>query len=166
MVMASKARVWRIGLYTIIVAAGCIGLVSLVLGDVLDSLLCDITVYRTIPSPNPHRAAIIFNHNCGVISPVNTLITISDPHELFPFRRRPPSLVIGVYYRDLDVHWVSDKLLDVVLPRNERIYRKDGRAGVVEIRYRYHFVERNWVDSPDQQLREWMKFMDRPHIEQ
>ena len=157
MVIASRARVWRTVFYAVIMTAGCIGLISLVLSDVLDSLLCDITVYRTIPSPNPHRAAIIFTHDCGAISPVNTAIIISDPHELFPFRRRPPSLVIGVYYRDLDVRWVSDKLLDVVLPRNQRIYRKDDRAGVVEIRYRSHFVERNWIDSPDQQLREWTK---------
>jgi hypothetical protein len=138
------------------VAAGCIGLISLVLDDVLDSLLCSITVHRTIPSPNSHRVAIIFDHNCGTLSDSNTQITISDLHEPFPVRRRHPSLAIGGYY-DLDVHWVSDKLLDVVLPRNERIYRKDDRAGVVEIRYRSHFVERNWIDSPDQQLREWMK---------
>ena len=157
MVMALRAHFWRTVLYTVIVSAGCIGLISLVLSDVLDSLLCNITVYQTIPSANPHRAAIIFNHDCGVLSPVNTQITISDPHELFPFRRSPPSLVIGVYYHDLDVHWVSDRLLDVVLPRNQRVYRKDGRAGDVEIRYRYHFVERNWVDSPDQQLREWTR---------
>ena len=159
MVMTSRARFLRIMLYIAIIAVtiplGYTGYMAWRIYELVANF-CGTTVHRTIPSPDLQRVAIIFDVNCGATTDFDTQISIVDVGETFSPERTPSSVAVRGQY-DLDPHWVSDRLLDVVLPRNERIYLKDAHAGDVEIRYRSHFVVRNWVGSPDQQLREWNK---------
>ena len=96
---------------------------------------CGTTVHQIIRSPNLHRTAVIFDIDCGATTNFNTQLSIIDAVVPFSSDRDLPSLVINGPHT-LYVRWLSDTKLEVSLRPYWRIYRKDDRAGDVEIRYR------------------------------
>lgn len=135
MATASRVRVSRTFLCLIIIILGGISYLVWNFDDLFDSALCAVTVHQTISSPNAHRIAVIFDHDCGAVSRFNTQMNIPSAGDFF-YRYSIPSTVYVDGPHTLYVRWISDKILEVSLQPYWRIYRKDGRAGDVEIRYR------------------------------
>src|SRR5438045_3277313 len=61
---------------------------------IYDPYLCGTTVHQTIPSPNLHRAAIVFDIDCGATTNFNTQLSIVDAVVAFSPDRIPSSLFI------------------------------------------------------------------------
>jgi len=96
--------------------------------------ICGVTTHRTIPSPDSSHLAIIYDAHCLAVAKANVQLSIIDAADELDFTD-DPNVYID-WAPDLDAYWVSDKILEVSLPRYGRIYRKDSHAGDVEIRYK------------------------------
>jgi hypothetical protein len=125
----------RIGQIVLCLIVGGISYLLWNFDDITDSALCAVTVHQTVPSPNARRNAVVFDHDCGAVTRFNTQLNIAYGGEQFYHYSIPSTLSIDGPHT-LYLRWVSDTKLEVLVRPYWRIYRKDDRAGDVEIRYR------------------------------
>lgn len=128
-------RARRKGLWLIMIVLGGISYSFWNFDELSDSALCAVSVHQTIPSPSAHRVAVVFDHDCGAVSRFNTQLNIAYSGDRF-YRYSIPSTVSIDGPHTLHARWISDKILEVSFRPYWRVYRRDDRAGDVEIRYR------------------------------
>jgi hypothetical protein len=96
---------------------------------------CDLVVHKSIPSPDTSRLAVVYEIGCGATAGFNTKVSIAPADRPFSHDQNPPFLELDGQH-DLAVSWVSDKLIEIDLPKRERIYRNDQHLGDITVDYR------------------------------
>lgn len=134
---AFREGLWPIVRHALILAALIpIALILLLIWGYNGGLykMCEITTHRTILSPDLSHRAIIFDEHCLAVAKANVQLSIIDAFDNLDFTANPNVYID--WASDLDAYWVSDKILEVSLPRYGDIARKDNHVGDVEIRYK------------------------------
>lgn len=102
---------------------------------VYDSDPCDTVVNRTIPSPDGKTAMVIFGRECGATVPFNTQVSLTPGRKSFSPHEHPSFLSMREEY-DLDARWVDDTSIEIALPPDAKIYRKDANVDGIAVTYR------------------------------
>ena len=131
-----REHLWPIARHALIIAALIpIAFIWLsIIGYNFGTRLCGFTTHQTIPSPDLSHHAIIYDAHCFGLGRANVQLSIIDASDDLDFTADPNVFID--WAPDLDAYWVSDKILEVCLPRYGYIARKDSRVGDVEIRYK------------------------------
>ncbi len=96
---------------------------------------CSVVVHKSIPSPDASRLAVVHEMGCGATVGFNTQVSIAPADRTFS-RDRNPSFFSIRGQHDLAVRWVSDKVIEIEVPKAETIYGNDARVGDVTVEYK------------------------------
>jgi hypothetical protein len=95
---------------------------------------CETNVIGSIPSPNNKMELVTFSRECNATVGFNTQVSVSSGALPFSPERNPPFLSVS-QRPDILLRWASDDLVEVVLPSNVKIYRRDTAVGDVRVNY-------------------------------
>lgn len=101
----------------------------------VDALRCKVDVKQEIRSPNSARTAVVFEKDCGATTSLNRQVSIVAKVGSFSPDSSPPFLVIEGEVIPA-IRWLDDAAIEVGIPADAEVYRRDSRAGVVTILYR------------------------------
>lgn len=96
---------------------------------------CEASVRRTIPAPDGAMAAVVFEMGCGATVPFNTQVSIVPADMPFSPSRFPSFLSLNGQL-DLDVTWAGNAAVEIRLPPDATVYRKEPQAAGVAVVYR------------------------------
>lgn len=96
---------------------------------------CVITLQRAIPAPNAKNVLVINEVACGATTPFSTQIVILSAGAIFSREGNPPFFV-AQGRRRLAVNWVSDSQIEIAVPREVQIHRRDNSLNGILVSYR------------------------------
>lgn len=96
---------------------------------------CGIDVQRVVPAPNGRVALVTFEVSCGATTPFSTQATILPAGARFSRDDFPAFFVVHGRH-DLASRWIGDGQVEIIMPRNHRVYRRDASAGGIAVLYR------------------------------
>jgi hypothetical protein len=99
-----------------------------------DAGVCETTVWRELQAPSANKVAIVFSKDCGATTPLNTQVA-TVPVDSIQLRDDMEPFVVVHGRHDLEVIWLDDRTIRVMLPLGETIYRQDKVMNEVSIRY-------------------------------
>jgi hypothetical protein len=99
-----------------------------------DAGVCETTVWRELQAPSANKVAIVFSKDCGATTPLNTQVAIAAADGIHLRDDLEPFAVVHGRH-DLELTWLDDRTIQVVLPLGETIYRQDKVMNEVSIRY-------------------------------
>ncbi|WKA31061.1 hypothetical protein [Bradyrhizobium roseum] len=132
--MKSRTRKILLGIFAPILAA--LAVVTYAISSFMEEFgRCETNVIGSIPSPNNKMELVTFSRECNATVGFNTLVSVS--YGTLPFSPdRNPSFLSVSQRRSILLRWVSDGLVEVVLPPDVTIYRRDTEVGDVRIDYK------------------------------
>lgn len=95
----------------------------------------DVVVHRSIPSPDGRMSAIVYGVEGNATVGFNTQVSIAPADRPFS-RDKNPSFLALAGQHDLAVSWVSDKLIEIDIPENVKVYRNEPSVSGVTIDYK------------------------------
>ena len=126
---------FRPGISTILVSAVLVAITVCAYRFIATLDICDTRIDHEISSPDGKRIAVIFHRDCGATVDFNTQVSVVPAGTVFSFNDYPAIYSSGGE-SELPVSWLAPDKLQIILPRSEKIYRRDRSAGGVAITYK------------------------------
>lgn len=96
--------------------------------------ICDTRVEQQIPGPNNRFKLVIFHRDCGATVDFNTQVSVMSIGRIFSFDANPAFFSIAGQHK-LGIRWFSPNSVSLIVPRGDRVYRHDQKAGSILIQY-------------------------------
>lgn len=96
--------------------------------------VCDRFLYHEEVSPNGKFGVFLLYNNCGATTPFTTQAVLLPAGRGFPRSGYEPFLVVKDLH-DLQVHWHTDTAVEIALPKDETVYRRDAKVNGLTIIY-------------------------------
>ncbi len=96
---------------------------------------CDRFLFRKVESPNGKLGIFLLYSNCGATAPFSTQAVLLPADKSFPRSGYRPFLVVRGLH-ELQVHWRNNGAVEIVLPKDTKIHRRDSSVQGVAIVYR------------------------------
>ena len=96
---------------------------------------CQLTILSSIASPSGRKKLVTFSRECNATVPLNTQMSIMSSPRSFSPEQSPPFFV-ALQGPRITAGWVSEDLVEVAVPAEGAIVRRDTSVGNVRIEYR------------------------------
>lgn len=98
-------------------------------------IFCITEIHQAIPSPSGRLSAFVYEIDCGATTGFNRQVGFAASEWWFWFWQRPSFFSIHGQH-DLSVRWTSEQSLEIVVPKNEAVYRQESAVDGIAIDYR------------------------------
>jgi hypothetical protein len=96
---------------------------------------CELNIISAIPSPSNKTELVTFSRECNATVGFNTQVSIRSKTDPFSPERNPPFLSVS-QRPNVVLRWVSDDLVEVILPTEVTVYRRQTEVGSVKVDYK------------------------------
>jgi hypothetical protein len=132
--LKSRARKILISVLAITLAAFAVG--TYVIWSFMEGVgRCELNIISSTPSPSNKMELVTFSRECNATVGFNTQVSIRSKTHPFSPERNPPFLSVS-QRPNIVLRWVSDGLVEVVLPSQAMVYRRDTVVGSVRVEYK------------------------------
>ena len=101
----------------------------------LVSQACVIALQRAIPAPNAKNVLVVNEVDCGASTPFSTQIVLLSAGAIFSREGDPPFFVAQGRHQ-LAVNWIGDSQIEIAVPREVQIFRRDNYSNGISVSYR------------------------------
>jgi len=128
------ARKISIGVLVSVSSALAVGLY--VVSSVMDDFAaCKLTILSSIASPGRSKELVTFSRECNATVSFNTQMSVTPSGRPFSPEQSPPFFVVLQAPR-ITAGWVSEDLVEVGVPAEAAVRRRETSVGNVRIVYR------------------------------
>jgi len=132
--LKSRTRKILLGIFALTLTAFAVG--TYVIWSFMEGFgRCETNVISSIPSPSNKMELVTFSRECNATVGFNTQVSVSSGALPFSPERNPPFLSVSQRPSIL-LRWASDSLVEVVLPPEVKIYRRETAVGDIRVNYK------------------------------
>ena len=97
--------------------------------------VCETRISADKTSASGKHRLVVFHRDCGATVDFNTQVSLVPADAVFSFDANPAFVSVSGDM-GVDAHWTAKGAILVMLPRAEKIYRKDDAASGIRVEYR------------------------------